>query len=74
MERFHTYLHAHWGFTKTIALMTQHESFETDGTKWPNLRHVTEQEDSSYRAVRYAKRWTPDTKPYELHALYPLTQ
>ena len=32
IERFHTYLHAHWGVEKTIALMTQHEPVEIDGT------------------------------------------
>jgi transposase InsO family protein len=43
IEKFHTYLHAHYGVERTILLLTQHEPDLTNSTVWPNLRHDVRQ-------------------------------
>ena len=75
IERFHTYLHAHWGVEKTIALLTQHAPLETSGTVWPQLRHDVRQfvqscptcqkMDTRHKTIRASRFVLSTLKPME---------
>ena len=77
MERFHTYLYAHWGGVEnTLALMMQHAPNETN---WPNLRNDVRQYvqscstcqkmDARHKTIRVSRFVLSTLKPMERIAI-----
>ena len=58
IERFHTYLYAHWGVETTLALMVHHSPNETN---WPHIRNDVRQ---YVQSCSTCQKWTPRIKPY----------
>ncbi len=79
IERFHTYLYAHWGVKKTLALMIQHAPIETNETKWTNLRNDVRQYvqscstcqkmDARHKTIRASRFVLSTLKPMERIAI-----
>ena len=79
IHKYHSYLYAHHGVDKTIALMIQYEPITTSKDNWPMLRHDVRQfiqscptcqkMDATHKAIRASPFVLSSLKPMERIAI-----